>query len=135
MSIQGSSAEPTKIEHEKACNTLGDRKDEIPGLTEYLMERNKMTSQETIDQEKVIARLNDLNKESFDLAKPAVPPDKLIIDMTIEELREALVHTMGINKKIHDDHIAYTKKIEEVWTNKKKIKARYLALKDKVRRA
>lgn len=89
--------------------------------------------QETIDQEEVIARLNDLNKESFDLPKTQPTDNKLIIDMTIEELRDALIQTIAVNKKIHDDHISYTRRIEEIWGNKKKIKQRYLELKDRIK--
>lgn len=84
-----------------------------------------MSDEKTVDTEEVIKRLDDMNKEVKKVE------EKKIIDMNVEELREALYTMIKFNQQVKKEHEEFVKKIDEVWMSKSKIKKRYLELRDR----
>lgn len=88
-----------------------------------------MSEEQKLDNEEILSRLDNLNKES------EVKPEKKIIDMDIEELREALFVMIKFNNQIKKEHEDFKKKIDLVWKDKKALKQRLFELKDRIKKA
>ena len=94
-----------------------------------MSEEQVINEEKKIDNEEILSRLDNLNKE------PEVKPEKKIIDMDIEELREALFVMIKFNNQIKKEHEDFVKKIDLVWKDKKALKKRLFDLKDRTKNA